>query len=247
VLVLLAPWFHGALDVYRMGAAWIPRVTLMQALLAQSVNLPLLVLWIALAIVAAHVGLRRNAPAISLAASVWLVPLLIPVVLSTLDRPMFVPRYAIVALIGIHALCGYAAAVVGQQYRWFGASLGGAVVAAGLWTSIPLLVTGATVLDRPDVRTAARHIDQHARGDGVCPSTVYYWPAFDRYAARRDLLRLDSLSQLRELPETPLTLWMIVDDDVPDPVLEGYTVVETRPMQGLKLLRAQRTAPVKPE
>jgi mannosyltransferase len=248
VLVLLAPWVHQAMDVYRIGAPWIERVSVIATMLVHSGGMPFLVIWLTLGTVAVIAGRKREPRGLLLAVSVWLVPVVVPIVISALDRPMFVPRYAIVALIGIHVLCGYAAAAASRTKPWLGTVLGGAVVAAGLWTSIPLLIDGATVLRRPDVRSAAGVIDQHARlGDAVWPSTVYYWPAINRYTAGRGLWRVDSLVQLAELPTAPPTLWMIVAEGETEPSVDGYTVVERRPLQGLTLVRSGRTAPPKVE
>jgi hypothetical protein len=76
---------------------------------------------------------------------------------------------------------------------------------------------------------------------------VYYWPAFDRYSGRRDLQRIDNLSQLGDLGSSPQTVWLLVDDDWPVPAVEGYHLELNRPLQGLKLVRLDRTGEPKVE
>jgi hypothetical protein len=96
----------------------------------------------------------------------------------------------------------------------------------------------STVLRRDDVRAAALRVQQLAsRGDAVHPANVYYWPAFDRYCPRADLKRLDALSQLRELPEAPKTIWTIQETTAAPLSIDGYLPVSTWPGQGVKLLR----------
>jgi uncharacterized membrane protein len=248
VLVLLAPWVHASMDVYRIGAPWIPHTSLLRILEADSGSTSLLMLWIALALFATIFGNRQDRFAILLALCVFIVPIVIPLAISALDRPMFVPRYSIAALIGVHLLCGYAAARIGAWRTWLGAATGGAVVLAGLCTSVPLFLSGTTLLHHDDVRSAAAKIDELARpGDAVYCSTVHYWPAFDRYCRSQDLQRIRELPQLDDLPREPGTVWLILEDKASDIAVNGYSAVSRWTSQGLRLVRADRTSPPKVE
>jgi 4-amino-4-deoxy-L-arabinose transferase-like glycosyltransferase len=248
VLILLAPWVHETLYVYRMGAPWITRITLWQTLLTYSGNVALLGLWLGLSVLAVIVGERRFAPGIGLAVAIWVVPVMLPLGIAAFDRPLFVPRYAIASLIGVHLLCGFAAAWIQSRQRLLGILAGSAVILAGLWVSAPLLVHGKTLLAHDDVRSASHKIDELARpGDAVWSTSVHYWPAFDRYCSRRDLHRVVALSELHNPPAKPQTLWMLVEASRPDPAVDGYHQVSSLPYDGLRLVRADRTAAPKAE
>ncbi len=242
VISLLTPWIAASMEVWRVGAVWIGPVSLLQTLQSHSGGTPLLVAWVLMATIAAGVGIYRRSWPFWLLLSIWLVPILIPLAISALDRPMFTPRYGLGSLIGITLLCAYAAAEFRRLGQVWMMLAGGAVVAAGLWTSVPLLVQGATLLHRADIRSAAARVAQDAgSNDAVYSASVLDYSAFHRYCPRSDVTEVRSLLELSQAQPRPPHVWMLVSGGEPDPpAIDCYTIGASWSFTGVRLFRADR-------
>ena len=119
------------------------------------------------------------------------IPIVVAVLVS-LVRPMFVPRYLIVALPGIVIVAAASLSLI--RPRWLGT---GAVVGLALIASLNL--QGWYIMPKEDWRAAVQYVSQHAEpGDELIA-----YPAFTRLAIDHYLRRQPTDPVVRPLYPTP--------------------------------------------
>jgi mannosyltransferase len=221
VLTLMIPWIGPMRSVWAAGAPWIGPTTVVQVVRNHAATTFLLVLWVIGAIIAVIKGWRRCTFAIVFALALWIVPIAFPQVLSMLHKPILIPRYAITSLLGIHLLCGYAAAATCR----IGTIVGVAIIVAGLMISGPLLWRGHTLLqtDKRDVRSPATLVSASAQSGDVVRVPEFVDASFDHYFKRTDVIRITSLPAVQTVQPRPQRFWILTTGTEVPPAVEGYT------------------------
>ena len=203
IACMFGPWMPRFLDVGRAGQPWMTYVPLHESLLTHARSVAILALWLALAGVAIWKARReRNLASVVLALLLWLIPILLPTLLSTARKPIFTPRYGIAGLIGVTALAGYAATSLGR--------VGGSMAAGGL-VVLSVLALGnplapVSLNPHPQLHQAARDVAGRAvAGDGLFCTSPDPVRAFTHYYNGPPLERIHTLPGERP----PGRVWVI--------------------------------------
>ena len=200
-LLLYWPWLAHLARAYETGQPWMPVPSVRFTLVRYADTGPILVVLGLLSV--AGVWQMRRRPAVLLAALVAVPPVWVPILLSTPNHVLFIPRYGIAALIGIIWLVAIGASGAG---RFLGAGL---LLAACLLAAPNLahdLRRGTTAEYRPDVKAAAAVVEAAARpGDSICVTDGQQANVFAVYARRSDLHLIDAVPTTRG----PATVWLV--------------------------------------
>jgi uncharacterized membrane protein len=233
VLCLMIPWLGQTLEVWAIGATWIGPTTVRDVIQTHACSAIVAGLWLACAILAMALAIRRDLVAASFCLSVWLVPILLPQAISALRQPMLIPRYALPSLAGITLLCGYVIARAARRGKALGVCAVAVVIGSALWISGPLLALGQTVQHRADLRSAGAVVRSNAQpGDGVHAPLLFQAP-FEHYCGRSDLAIVKELATSLQLEPPPGRLWTVSPSHEAAPLLEGFGQTDTWTFEGV--------------
>jgi 4-amino-4-deoxy-L-arabinose transferase-like glycosyltransferase len=186
VLLLFAPWIPTVVLWVRQvsGHFWIPPMgpeRVLSTYVTYVGSAPLLVVLIGLAAWGAVRTERRWK--VVLLAGVFVLPVVVPVAASMIGRPVFVPRYGIMAAAGLYLLAarGWTALPAARMaLRWILAA-----VVLGL-ALVDLYGAGGRLDPKPDWRAATAYVLEHDRpGDAILLNADFNNLVFQHYATRR--------------------------------------------------------------
>jgi 4-amino-4-deoxy-L-arabinose transferase-like glycosyltransferase len=230
VLLLFWPWIPATLEVARMGLPWMVRPTpFHQAMAGYAGGYIALAALALLGIVAVIRAYRRRDDRITLPLLLALVPVLAPLAYGT-----FTTRYGIAALLGVTMLAAYGAAALG---RW-GCVVVVALAAIG-WAATSTVghARYPTYTPKPDLRTVARYLLDHARPEDEMENRLGHLDSavFAHYAGAPNSENV-----------RPERIWLIVPPAPAATAPAGYELVAQRAFDGVTVVELHRkptTAP----
>jgi hypothetical protein len=250
VLALFSPWVPTAIAWTRSvnTGFWVKPMTpaeIGHAFRLYTGSAAALVLLILLA--GFGVARARRRDRLTLLIALATLPVVVPVIVSSLGKPTFTDRYGIVAPAGLYALAGAGVAAVGVQFVQVACV---AALGAITFTARPAL------MPKPQWREAGRYLNQHLRGGDVAVITrknaTYL---YDYYVHRPDVRRIgfDSLSLPLSLPLDPpgRHVWLIVHSDrtKPEQILDRATwaaIVSERHFRYVDIYELKESSPTTP-
>jgi hypothetical protein len=210
IVITMGPWINMADYLAHGGQAWMPKPhwhEIAESYLGSAIPC---ILFAVLAVGSLKYAWKRKDAAPILVWLLAVLPIAIPVLMSRGRVSYFVPRYGMVAIIGLYLIAAFGAALLGR-------ALGSLVVLATCFALAPPLIadfqSGLNSQVKPDLRGAAEQIERMATpGDAVCcPFDLLNYPLTD-YLSNSDLKVLFALpQQSSSAVNRPHRVWLVLE------------------------------------
>jgi hypothetical protein len=209
VVICISPWMNTANLLSHGGQAWMPKPDRREIIELFVGSTSSCVLFALLSICALIYAWKRKDTGPILGWLIAILPIAVPVLLSQGRHSLFIPRYGIVALIGLYISAAFGAAL-------FGTIVGSAMILLLFFTAAPDLYSdfqaGVNLQHKADIRGTIQQIESlSAPGDAVwCPWDWVFMTVQD-YLSDSHIPALQNPNQATKAALPPKTLWLILN------------------------------------